>query len=126
VSTACYARIVWVTIPDSESGATSKEHPAVIVTPTAEIQQAKSGSSASPQSTAPEVQVEMPWHSDPRQSRTGLFEPCWAVCTWVHKIQLSDVRRYGGIVPGRRMIQINEILKRLAESATPPSEAPQE
>jgi hypothetical protein len=68
----------------------------------------------------------MPWHADSRQSRTGLFEPCWAVCTWVHKIQLSDVRRYGGIVPGRRMIQINEILKRLAEEASPPAEAPQE
>jgi mRNA-degrading endonuclease toxin of MazEF toxin-antitoxin module len=133
MSSLCFGRIVWLDLPDSEDSATRKDHPAVIITPTDEIQpdgEIRVVGVSTKKNLAPrEVQVDLPYQRDGK-GRTGLSQPCSAVCTWLHKIRPEQVRRAGGTVPGSHMRQINEIIRGLAEGASisaheqPPTDPP--
>lgn len=127
MSSPCLGRIVWVAIPDSAGGSSYKEHPAVIVTPTNQIQAGGEvrvvGVSTKTGLAPRDVQVDLPWHKD-GSNRTGLTSPCSAVCTWTHSVRLDEVRRYGGIVPGKQLLKIDLLIKKLAAPASPPPAEP--
>jgi mRNA-degrading endonuclease toxin of MazEF toxin-antitoxin module len=103
-----------------------KCRPAVIVTPTEEIDPdgdvvlvAISGSvNAAPA----EVQVALPWQT---QGHTGtrLNRPSVAVCTWVFTSPVSSIQSYGGIVPDRQLLQILDKLNAL-DPPSPPEAPP--
>jgi hypothetical protein len=97
----------------------------VIVTPTDQVQAGGEvwvvGISTKHHLAAPDVQVELGWHPQ-GHCRSGLKQRCWAVCTWVQRIRLDSVRRYGGILPGREMIEIASRIGSLpTEDAPPPA-----
>jgi len=51
------------------------------------------------------VEITDPWDRK-RHLRTGLKERCAAVCTWLKKVTLADVKEYAGTVPGKQMLEI--------------------
>jgi mRNA-degrading endonuclease toxin of MazEF toxin-antitoxin module len=78
VSSPCHGRIVWVEVADPQ-GRNPKRRPAVIVTPTEEIQPDGMvrvvAISTQFEAAPPEVQVELPW--DRRgTAKTQLRQPC--------------------------------------------------
>jgi mRNA-degrading endonuclease toxin of MazEF toxin-antitoxin module len=116
VSSPCHGRIVWVEVPDSQ-GRNPKRRPAVIVTPTHEIQADGEvcvvGISTKFEEAPPEVQVELPW--DPRGvAKTQLRKRSWAVCTWVLTVPVASIAEYRGIVPP---LQLLEIVQKLGGSS---------
>jgi mRNA-degrading endonuclease toxin of MazEF toxin-antitoxin module len=123
VPSPCYGRVVWADLQDSITGQRFEDHPAVIVTPTDEIQTGREvwvvGISTKHHLAAPEVQVELGWHPQ-GQCRSGLSKPSWAVCTWVQRISLDSVRRYGGVLRGREMIEIASRIASLPSEDHPP------
>jgi hypothetical protein len=90
-------------------GRNPKDRPAVIVTATEEIQpdgEVWVVAISTQMDAAPaEEQVALPWHPQ-RHPRTGLTERSSAVCTWLRKVPLSSIRKYGGMVPGRQLIEL--------------------
>jgi hypothetical protein len=116
MSSPCYGRIVWVELLDSVHGTTFEDHPAVIITPTDEIDPEGTvyivGISTKKGIAPAEHQVDLPWHAEGK-NRTGLTRPCSAVCSWVHEVARRDVRRYGGIVPGRESLRIVGLVRQL-------------
>jgi hypothetical protein len=112
--------IVWAEIADANG--LYKLRPTVVITPTDRISQdqplhvvAVTSRLSEP---LPSDHVLLPWHAG-GHARTGLNRRCAAVCTWAARIQLSDVKEIGGIVPGGVMV---EILRKIAGAA--PAENP--
>jgi mRNA-degrading endonuclease toxin of MazEF toxin-antitoxin module len=65
--------------------------------------------------------VPIPWQR-PRHPETGLNERNAALCSWVVRVDESRIIRRIGDTPPRRLLEIAEALKRLAEglgSSTP-------
>ena len=88
MTTPCRGRIVWVEITDPQ-GVNPKCRPAVIVTPTEEIQPDADllvvAISTQLQNAPPEATVELPWDRK-GHPKTGLKVRCVAVCTWLAKV----------------------------------------
>jgi hypothetical protein len=124
VSSPCYGRVIWADLKDSITGERFEDHPAVIVTPTDQIQPGGDvwvvGISTKHHLAPAEAQIELGWHPQGR-CRSGLNKPCWAVCTWAHRLSLDSVRRYGGVLPGREMIQIASLIGSLPTEEEPPA-----
>lgn len=111
-------RIVWAEIADTSGN--RKLRPAVIVTPTDRITPegpldvvAVTSRLSEPM---PAHHVLLPWHPK-GQTRTRLNRRCVAVCTWVARLTRSDIREFGGVVPGQVLL---EILTRVSSKLTPP------
>jgi len=113
VSQPCRGRIVWVELLDPQ-GRNPKRRPAVIVTPDADIRvdgEVWVVAISSQRDEAPaEDQVELPWHRD-GHPRTGLKEWCAAVCTWMEKVSVANIKGYAGTVPGRQLLDIETRIK---------------
>ncbi|MBY0229138.1 MAG: hypothetical protein K2W96_07675 [Gemmataceae bacterium] len=117
MSALCRGRIVWAELLDPQ-GRNPELRPAVIVAPTDEIKADAPFACVAITSTAgaapPEDEIALPWHADPRQSKTGLTSPSVAVGGWRVALEGKDVRSTGGVVPAAAMLRI---LARLAEIA---------
>jgi mRNA-degrading endonuclease toxin of MazEF toxin-antitoxin module len=104
----CRGSIVWVELVDPQ-GHNPKRRPAVIVTPSADIQddgEVWVVAISSQLDAAPaDVQVELPWHSR-GHPRTGLKERCAAVCTWMERVRVAAIEQSAGTVPGRQLLDI--------------------
>lgn len=110
-------RIVWADIADANG--IRKLRPCVIVTPTDRI------SAGGPidviaitSRLAPLLPVDhvmLPWHRA-GHPRTGLKQPCAAVCTWLAQLAESDIREVAGMVPTPIM---TVILAKLAAVLSP-------
>ncbi|WP_145204075.1 type II toxin-antitoxin system PemK/MazF family toxin [Thalassoglobus polymorphus] len=94
--------ILWVSVSD-QSGRNTKCRPAVLVTPTDQIENAKrlvvvaaTGTFSKP---LPPNRVPLPWQSNPPHPKTGLYKECVAVCDWVHAIEKADIVSIGGVCP---------------------------
>jgi len=109
-------RIVWATIPDPRGG-NEKTRPAVIVTPTSNIDpggQVEIAAITTLIGEAPFSEtVELPFlptgHSD-----TKLKKPCEVVCSWVLSIPVINVSDSGGFVPAEILAEILAKIKRLS------------
>jgi mRNA-degrading endonuclease toxin of MazEF toxin-antitoxin module len=117
MSSPCHGGIVWVEVPDPQ-GRNPKRRPAVIITPTEEIQAdgvvRVVGISTKFEEAPPEVQVELPW--GPRgTSKTKLRKPSWAVCTWIVTVPVASIIECRGMVPARQLL---EIVQKLGTSST--------
>jgi mRNA-degrading endonuclease toxin of MazEF toxin-antitoxin module len=115
----CRGRIVWVELLDPQ-GHNRKSRPAVIVTPDADIQADGEvwvvAISTQVDETPVEARVELPW--DHRgHPRTKLKERCVAVCTWMAKVKVADIRELAGLVPGRQLLDILTRIKPVDPSA---------
>lgn len=90
-------RIVWAEIADANG--VRKLRPAVVLQH--DLQDLSllvvAVSSFLPQ-PLPSDHVLLPWHPQ-RHPKTGLNRPCAAICSWVSRIQTSDVDDSAGIVP---------------------------
>jgi mRNA-degrading endonuclease toxin of MazEF toxin-antitoxin module len=107
-------------------GHNPKCRPAVIVSPDEEIQTGGDvwvvAISTQLNEAPAEAQVPLPWERS-GHPKTRLKERCAAVCTWMEKVSVSSIREYGGIVPGRQLL---DILTRIKLPETPEeSTAPQ-
>jgi mRNA-degrading endonuclease toxin of MazEF toxin-antitoxin module len=124
VSTICRGRIIYVELLDPQ-GRNLKRRPAVVVTATEEIvpegEVVVVAISTQKDQTGPEMQVDLPW-SRPRHPRTGLSEPCSAVCSWLATVKVSDIRDLGGVVPGRPLLEILNLLANLERKDDHPEE----
>lgn len=115
----CRGRIVWVELLDPQ-GRNPTCRPAVIVTPDEDIRDdgevwVVAVSTQLNQAPA-EVVVELPWHRG-GHSRTKLREPCAAICTWMEKVSVANIRGFAGIVPGRQLLDILSRIKTPEEPA---------
>lgn len=124
MSTACRGRIIYVEPPEPQ-GRNPKRRPSVIVTATEDIvpegEVVVVAISTQKDQAPVEVQVDLPW-SRPRHPRTGLSEPCSAVCTWLATVRVADIRDFGGIVPGRSLLEILNRLEELERGSGSPGE----
>jgi hypothetical protein len=68
-----------------------------------------------------EVQVELPWHRR-GHPRTKLKERCAAICTWMEKVSVANIRGFAGVVPGRQLL---EILTRIKPPEAPAPSPPE-
>ena len=102
-----FGQIVWAELADANG--IRKVRPAVIVTPSAQIEPATSLEVVAVTSLLPKPlpddHVLLPWH--PRgHPRTGLNRDCAAVCGWLARISSADIRGTAGVVPGPEMLEI--------------------
>ena len=101
MSALSQGRIVWATVPDPRGG-NAKARPAVILTPTAEIDptgevQLAAVTTLTGQAPFSET-VELP--SDAAgHPQTKLKKPCEVVCSWVISVPVAELRDTGGFVP---------------------------
>ncbi len=65
----------------------------------------------------PDDYVPLPYHR-PWHPRTGLNKRNAAVGRWVQEVERSRILRKVGIVPGKQLVALAEVLRRLARSAT--------
>ncbi len=74
--------IVWVEITDPENR-NPKCHPAVVITPTEEIEESTTlvvvAATSTITDSLPKNIVELPWHAD-RHPKTGLYKRCVVIC----------------------------------------------
>jgi PemK-like, MazF-like toxin of type II toxin-antitoxin system len=108
MSSPCFGRIVWATIPDGRRLARER-HPAVIITPTDDITDGGTfwvvGVSTKDHLSPPAERTELQFDPTGR-CRTKLKRRCWAVSTWLEEIAASDVESYVGIVSDEVMAEI--------------------
>lgn len=101
-------------------GENPKDRPAVIVTPTDEIEAAGTVFVIAMTTTVPRIlpddHVALPWQR-PRHPRTGLNQRNAAVCRWLDEVNLDRIERIIGIVPTPELAQVEEILRRLANDS---------
>ncbi|MBI1903138.1 MAG: type II toxin-antitoxin system PemK/MazF family toxin [Planctomycetia bacterium] len=100
--------IVWVTVID-QAGRNPKCRPAVVLTPTNEIEPGESVLVAAATSTFPSPlptnHVELPWHRSGHPV-TGLNRRCAVVCDWIQEVRQSAIVKIGGIVPTAQLAAI--------------------
>ena len=108
MSSPCFGRIIWATIPD-QRGLARERHPAVIVSPTEENTMTGLvrvvGVSTKSHLAHASVLTELQY--DQRGvCRSKLRERCWAVSTWLAEIEVVDIDSYAGTIPGLMMAEI--------------------
>lgn len=103
-------------LPDPQ-GRNPKDRPAVIVTPTDELRAGRPlfivAITTTLSDPLPDDYVPLPW-SRPRHPRTGLNARNAAVCHWLAHVEETQIARAIGRVPTRELIEIGEVLRRLA------------
>jgi len=107
-------QIVWVTVPDPRGG-NAKSRPAVILTPTTDIDPAGEIQLAAITITgqAPFSEtVERP-ATAAGHPQTKLKKPCEVVCSWVVSVPISDARDSGGFVPADLLAEVLAKVQRL-------------
>ena len=114
-------RIVWVTIPDPQ-GRNPKSRPAAIHSITGDGMVSVVAITSRIGMAHPDATVPIPWQRN-GHPRTKLTRPSEAVCTWMVRLPLSEIRPTAGRVPVAEMMLINEILDRLHPPAAPPAQA---
>jgi mRNA-degrading endonuclease toxin of MazEF toxin-antitoxin module len=101
-------------------GRNPKDRPAVVVTPSEDINKEKFiyvvAISTSFPDPLPEDHVAIPWQR-PRHPRTGLNERNAAVCHWVELVDRDQIDRVLGRVPNAELARIQEILERLFDES---------
>ena len=119
MSQLCRGRIVWVELLDPQ-GRNRKCRPAVIVTPDADIRPDGEvwvvAISTQLHEAPRETQVELPWERN-GHPKTGLKEPCAAVCTWLEKVPVTSIQENAGVVPGRQLLDILARIKPMESEA---------
>jgi hypothetical protein len=121
MSSPCFGRIAWATIPDQRALA-HERHPVIIITPNARITPGGKfwvmGVSTKSHLAPETVRTEMQY--DPRGTcRSGLREQCWAVSTWLVELDAADIDSYAGTVKGTTMAELlRKIPQAMAESAS--------
>jgi len=102
-----FGQIIWAELADANG--IRKMRPAVVVTPTDRIPASGSLEVVAVTSVVPQPlpsdHVLLPWHAR-GHPRTGLNRKCAAVCSWVVRIVLGDVRSAAGLVPGPVLLEI--------------------
>lgn len=111
-----YGEIVLVSAILDPQGRNPKDRPAVIVTPEDRIDEGQSIEIVAITTLIPDPlpddHVLLPWHR-PKHPRTGLNKRCAAVCSWLAWVDESRVIRSVGFVPGRQLLEIASVLRRL-------------
>ncbi len=106
-------RIVWAELT-SPDGAKTKRRPAVIATPTTDIQAGQPfvvvAATTKFTEPLPDDHVLLPWHPQ-GQVRTRLRQPTVAVCSWICEIHADDILHYGGVVPPQTLVEILAIVQ---------------
>lgn len=112
-----YGEIVLVSALLDPQGRNPKDRPAVIVTPTGEIDPALAFQVVAVTTLLPDPlpddHVLLPWQR-PRHPRTGLNRRCAAVASWLARVDEARVIRSVGVVPGRQLLEIAAVLDRLS------------
>lgn len=116
-----FGQIIWTEVADANG--IRKVRPAVIVTPTDQIEDDALVDIVAITSSLPDPipadHVLLPWHAQ-GHPRTGLKRRCAAVCSWRAAILPADVQNVAGSVPGPLIV---EILKKIAASISPPPQS---
>lgn len=99
---------MWATIPDSHGG-NAKSRPAIIVTPTKDIDpdgEIQLAAITTLTGDAPFSEtVELPF--DPcGHPQTKLKKPCEVVCTWICAMPAASIRDSGGFAPSDVLLEI--------------------
>ncbi len=114
-----YGRIVVVADMLDPNGVNPKDRPAVVVTPSDELDAGGpvivAAISTLRPGPVPEDHVPLPWHRQ-GHPRTGLKTNCAVVCRWLEKIDPSRIARVIGFVPGRKLEEIAATLARLSST----------
>ena len=101
-------------------GRNPKDRPAVVVTPSEEIENEAPVFVVAITTTLPDPlpadYIRIPW-SRPRHPRTGLNERNAAACHWLASVERSRVVRKIGRVPSTELSWIEEALRDLANDA---------
>ncbi|QEL13950.1 type II toxin-antitoxin system PemK/MazF family toxin [Limnoglobus roseus] len=116
-------RIVWVTTRDP-NGVNEKKRPAVILTPTGEIQTDRTvllAAISSANVASEEAIVRLTWNREGTTS-TCLRRACHVVCSWLVYAPVAAVESTSGVVNPRELVAI--LAKVYALS--PPSDAPRD
>lgn len=112
-----YGQIVVVTGMFDPNGVNPKDRPAVVVTPSNELDAGGpvivAAISTLRPGPVPEDHIPLPWHPQ-GHVRTGLKTNCAVVCRWLERVQPSRISRVIGFVPGRRLEEVAAMLTRLA------------
>lgn len=122
----CRGRIVWATVPDPR-GSNPKRRPLVVISTDDEI--AAGGVmravavSTLVDPAAADVCVPLPWDRA-GHPRTRLRTECVAVCTWLVRLTADVIEEAAGLVPGRHLRQIEDIVRRLRTDPQPPAPPP--
>ena len=92
-------------------GQNPKCRPVVILTATEEIKAGEPMVGVAISTTfdprVPQGHVELPWHRG-GHPRTGLKQRSAALCTWLVEFEESSIQEYGGVVPGKKLVEILE------------------
>ena len=108
-------RIVWVMVNDPE-GRNPKCRPAVILTPTQEIDPAGEIVVVAASSTfnrpLPDNHIPLPWKTE-GHPKTKLHKACIVVCEWLCRIPVSHIQSFGGLVPDHILNRILSQIRRL-------------
>lgn len=114
MSAPTFGRIIWAKIPD-QRGLAHEPHPAVIITPTDDIDPAGTvwvvGVSTKHHLASEEFRT--PLQFDPTgRCRTKLRRASWAVSNWLAEVDLSSIEaeHYAGVVPE---IVMQEIVRKI-------------
>ena len=107
-----YGRLVWTTVKDSRGF--RKERPAIVLTPTAEIQSdqpivvmAVTTTFSEP---PPEYHIPLPWNADPRRVGTKLRQRSAAVVNWLDTVYPDEIIDFKGDVPAALMKDLQQRL----------------
>ncbi|VTT96420.1 ---NA--- : : PemK [Gemmataceae bacterium] len=110
-------RIVWATLLDSR-GANPKARPAVIVTPTADIDPAGEVQIAAVTTLvgqAPFAEtVELPFVAGTGHPETKLKKPCEVVCSWLVSVPVASVQDSGGFLPAVVLAEVLAKVQRIS------------
>ena len=107
--------LIWATIPD-QNGKNHKCRPAVVLTPTEEIDPSDTivvaAGTTKFTEPLPDNKVKLPWHRN-GHIVTGLKLPTAVVCEWIVEISLNEVVKIGGMCPERHFNKILDQIPRL-------------
>jgi len=110
-------QIIWALLKDSRGF--RKQRPAIILTPTDEIDEEKPLvvmciTTTFPDPT-PDNHLSLPWNADPRRVTTRLARRSAAVLDWLDTLYPDEVIALKGHVPQRLMDEIQRRMRMLEE-----------
>ena len=116
-----HGRIVWATVRDLNGF--RKDRPAVVLTPTDEIDDGQPlvlmGVTTTFPDPPPPHHVPLPWNADPRRVGTRLARRSAAVVTWLDTCYPDEVIDVAGDVPAPIMAELQRQLRAIQESGDP-------
>ena len=112
-----YDRLIWAVLKDRNGF--RKRRPAVILTPSTEINEADPFVVAAVTTTfanpPPPDHIELPWNADRRRVSTRLARRSAAVVSWLEIVYADEVEEVSGDVPPRTLQRIQAALRRLED-----------